>query len=284
MKILITGVNGFLGSHLVRNLLQDYDIIGIKGESVKKDYNCSEFKVYEAFELEKIKENPDVVVLCQASVVSGNSEIENDQLYKGNVLFTEQVVNKFSMSRFVYISTVSVHSQIRDTITEKSIVSPSNEYSISKLWAEKIVLQNHDSVIIRFPSLYGIRMKENTLIPNYINQALKNGEIEVFGKGIRRQNYLNISDAISIIRKAIRLDKFNKEIFLGTYVKEFSNIEIANLIKEETGAKITHVGEDNSPSVKYDNRFTRKRLNWEPIIRMSDGLIEYIKWKKEPLL
>lgn len=272
--IAVTGVGGFLGAQLALSFASD-SVIGISTSVVAKN-----FRVYGFDAPDQISENPEVVIHCHAAVASGQTVLDAQTLYDGNVASTQKIADRFPNAKHIFISTVSVYGNNCDTITENTIVAPLSDYAKSKLEAEKIISQLEKSAIIRLSSLYGNGMKENTLIPNYTNQALKNQQIEVWGTGERRQNYIHASDVIALIHKVIAEEDWRPEIYLGTSDREHTNLEIARLIAAETGASITHKNTDASLSVKYDNRFTQNTLNWHPEINIENGIKSYLEWKK----
>ncbi|KAF2081145.1 NAD-dependent epimerase/dehydratase family protein [Flavobacterium sharifuzzamanii] len=275
MKILITGIKGFLGSNLV-NKLNDFSIVGL---GTKDDFSNS-IPVFG--HLDDIDNNIDVVILCHAAVASGKVVLSNDKLYEVNISLTEKIINKFKNSHIIYISSTSVYHLNGEIQNEKSIVSPQSSYALSKFWAEKIVSNHERNTILRISSLFGIGMKENTLIPNYINQALQNGIIEVWGNGGRVQNYIHVEDVVTYIKLIIKnREKLNGEVLLGVSEEHYSNLDIANIVADYLKAKIQFIKEDNSISFKYNNTYTRDLLNWTSESNIETSLQRYIEWKKK---
>ena len=276
-RILITGIKGFLGSKLV-NSLHDYELFGLG----TKDEFFGGIQVFSSGNLQVLDLKIDVVVICHAAVVSGNTVVSNDVLYEVNVSLTEKIVNKFSNAYIIYVSTTSVYEINRDMLTEHSNVCPQSNYGLSKLWAERIVLLNKKASVLRISSMFGIEMKENTLIPNYVNQALKDKEILVWGTGERLQNYIHVDDVAKYINLMIEAkDKVSGQIILGVSLREYSNLEIATMISKITKAKIKFVNQDNSKSLAYNNEFSTTLLNWEPNIGIEERLQKYIEWKQK---
>lgn len=277
MKILITGIKGFLGINLIERL-DKHEVFGLG----TKEETIGKIQVFNSNELDKLDQDFDLVIICHAAVESGTTTLSNENLFNVNVSLTERIIYKFKNAFIIYISTTSVYDFNFDFITETSNINPQSNYSLSKLWGEKIVLINKKTVILRLSSMYGIGMKENTLIPNYVNQALNSGIIEVWGKGDRLQNYVHVDDVVQYIDLIIQ----NKEnlygkILLGVSKKQYSNLEIANIILNYTKGKIKFVNEDNSKSFCYNNNYTRNLLNWEPQVEIEDRLKKYIEWKKK---
>jgi UDP-glucose 4-epimerase len=277
LKILITGIKGFLGKNLIEKL-DKHEVFGLGTQ----EETIGNIQVFNSNDLDKFDQDFDLVIICHAAVESGTTTLSNESLFNVNVSLTERIIYKFKNAFIIYISTTSVYDFNFDFITETSNINPQSNYSLSKLWGEKIVSINKKTVILRLSSMYGIGMKENTLIPNYVNQALNSGIIEVWGKGDRLQNYVHVDDVVQFIDLIIQ----NKEnlygkILLGVSKKQYSNLEIANIILNYTKGKIKFVNEDNSKSFCYNNNYTRNLLNWESQVEIEDRLKKYIEWKKK---
>jgi len=277
MKILITGIQGFLGSNLIE-VLRDHEIYGL----AKTEDFAGEIMIYSSKEIEKIDVQPDVIILCHAAVASGVINVSNDTLYHVNVSLTEQIVNKFNKAFIVYVSTCSVYDVTTDVIVEESSIKPQSDYAFSKLWAERIVLKTQMATVLRISSLYGKRMKENTLIPNYVNAALQRNVIEVWGEGTRIQNYIHVFDVSRCIEKIIQNQgKTVNKILLGVADCHYSNFDMAKKIASLTDSEIRFIKEDFSISSKYNNDYTCSLLNWKTEIDLNVELNKYIEWKKQ---
>lgn len=275
MKIMITGISGFLGSHLAGHFAKAHQVCGVSTSVA----SLGNIPVYDYEHLEAA-ERPDVIIHCHAAVASGNTVLDKETLRNGNIYPTQKIIGQFPEAKHIYISSVSVYGQNQETITETTAISPFTAYAQSKYEAEQIIASAPKSAIIRLSSLFGTGMKENTLIPNYVNQALQNGQIEVWGTGERMQNYFHVSDAAALIDAMIQKNTWNQPVYLGVSEKEYSNIEIARTIAIATGARIVHLNDDTSVSVHYDNTFTRKNLNWHPEMQTTEAIKAYIQWKK----
>lgn len=277
MTILITGIYGFLGSRLAEKLVEKHRVIGLYNENTKPLE-----KIIIAYkDMEQIDIVPDVIVMCHAAISSGNHKEKTDVLFNANAAYTEKIINKFPNSKLIYISTVSIFANNGNDITENSADQPQSSYAQSKLAGEKLVKKGTSNYVVRLSSLYGKGMKENTLIPNYCNQALQGRSISIWGNGGRYQNYIYIEDAISLIERAIECNERIDFPLLGVDSKEYANKEVAAIIADLTGAEITYSGEDNSLSVHYNNELTRNILNWGTDTSLAHGLKKYIEWKEK---
>ncbi len=277
MKILITGIAGFLGKNLIKTLNQ-HQLFGLDIQEGIID----DVPVFSANDLEKIDIQFDVLIICHAAVASGTTILSNDILYNVNVSLTEKIVAKFKDAFVIYISTASIYDVNISLIQENSNINPQTNYAISKLWSERIVLANAKSLIIRLSSLYGNGMKENTIIPNYVNQALSRGKIEVWGKGERMQNYIHVDEACEYVKLAIEnFEKIQGKTLLVVSKKEYSNNELAQIIADETKAEIAYSNNDTSKSLRYNNHVTSELLGFKSQLSFESQIQEYIKWKKE---
>lgn len=278
MKIIITGVYGFLGYHLAKKLSKSHTVIGFYHSNKKKGDNIN-MTVFNDLELLTII--PDVIIMCHAAVSSGIHTISNKKLFETNVSFTQELYTKYPNVKIIYISSVSIFGLNQELLSETSLDCPVSTYAISKLWAEKIILQNKNNFIIRLSSLYGDEMKENTLIPNYCNQAFNNQRIDVWGDGTRKQNYIHIDDALNLIEKVISFNGIINFPILGVSNMEYSNLEIAEIIKKKYNAKINFINEDKVLSFRYNNQLTQNIFNWQSEIQIETGIEKYIEWKKK---
>ncbi len=276
--ILITGIKGFLASNLITLLEKDYVLYGIG----KKAEFQSNLQIFSSEEIEKIEIVPDFIIVCHAAVSSGQTLLDNETLFDVNVRITEQIVTKFSNSKIIYISTVSIYDVTSNLISENSNNNPQSEYAISKLWAEKVVFKSSNAVSLRLSSLFGIGMKENTILPIYVNQAITNGKIEVWRDGKRKQNYIYVLDACEYIRTIIdKFDIVKGKVLLGVNNKEFSNLELAEIITEFTKAEILFKNEDKAISFQYNNDLTCQLLDFIPSSDFKIELQNYIIWKQK---
>jgi UDP-glucose 4-epimerase len=277
-KIIITGINGFLGNRLKELLKEEFELFGI---DILESHE-GDIKVFASNDLADITIDPDYIILCHAAVSSGTISLEADLLYSVNVKLTDEIITKFSNTKIIFISTASIYSLDNEIINETTLNSPTNDYSISKYWAEKMVLKTKRATIIRLSSLFGINMKENTIIPNYVNQALKNNEIEVWGEGLRRQNYIFVDDVCMMIKNIIiNHQKVVNEILLAVSNIEYSNLELAKIIANKTKATIKFVNEDYSKSLIYNNKKTQNLLNWRANSDFRQEIVKYITWKQK---
>ena len=278
MKILVTGVYGFLGFNLANFLAEKHNVFGLYHKN-KRENLSKNITVFS--DVTQVNVQPDVIVMCHAAVVSGTAVLSENELEAGNVSFTQTILNYFPKAKIIYISTVAVYGNSAQLITETTSENPQSDYAVSKLKAEQLLLKNTNSTIIRFSSLYGNGMKENTIIPIYCQQAIQDKRIVVWGDGSRMQNYIHINDAVKLINKIVENDiKVNFPI-LGVSKKEYSNAQLAEIIGTYTDSEIIFDGIDVSKSVQYDNTISQKAVNWQPEMDLETGIKQFLEWKQK---
>ena len=186
MKILLTGANGFVGSHIVEELISNnHDII----VTIRKSSNLKWIKEYPIqFEycslndlerLSKIVSSVDVIIHCAGVVRALNWE----GYYNTNVIVTQNLVkailkNKSNIKKFIYISSQAAmgpsSTEQPKSLTEKE--NPISYYGKSKLLAEQEVKKLEGQIpytIIRPASVYGPRDKDIFIFFNLVKHHLK---------------------------------------------------------------------------------------------------------------
>ncbi|ESU25969.1 hypothetical protein FLJC2902T_29820 [Flavobacterium limnosediminis JC2902] len=278
MKILVTGVYGFLGFHLANFLAEKHEVFGLYHINKREGLSNA---VCVFSELSQLNIQPDVVVMCHAAVASGTTVLSENELEIGNVSLTREILNYFPKAKFIYISTVAVYGDSEVILTENTKENPQSTYALSKLKAEQLVQKSPLHAIIRFSSLYGNGMKENTIIPIYCKQALHDGKVSVWGDGTRLQNYIHVRDAVSLIHKIIQNTIEVDFPVLGVSNKEYANVKLAELIGAYTDSEIVFEGSDFSKSVQYNNTISQKAVNWHPKTDLETGIKQFLEWRRK---
>ncbi len=276
MNILITGINGFLG----RNLVDSFSNHNVYGFDIDEG-KIEDVHVFASSHLADIDIAFDMIIMCHAAVASGVYTPGTNVLYDVNVKLTESILKKFPESSIIYVSTASIYDSSSNIITEKSKEKPSNNYSLSKLWGEHLVINSRRGAVLRLSSMFGKGMKENTLIPTYVRQALEADEINVWGDGMRLQNYIHVTDAVRYIERIMcDFDNCEGKALLGVAPEEHTNKMVADMIASHCNVTIRSIHEDHSMSLKYNNTWTTSLLKYNPSRDFKNQLIDYIEWKK----
>ena len=309
--VLVAGGAGFIGSHLCGQLLnKGYQVICVDNfiTSNKKNINYllqnPNFKFIE-FDITKdistlnslasLRSGQLSTLNCifhLASPASPNKKSPRSYInfpietLLANSMGTHQLLElakKFS-SKFLFASTSEIYGD--------PAVSPQNEeyfgnvnpngirsvYDEAKRFGEAITMgyvrkYNLDARIIRIFNTYGPKMQvdDGRVVSNFINQAIKNEKITIYGKGLQTRSFCYISDMISGIMKAMFKDGTKGEVINLGNTDERKISELATMIKEMTNSASEIAYED----LPEDDPKERK-----PDISKEDGLkktIEYFK-------
>ena len=217
-KIFITGGCGFIGSHLVEKIFNNfknseiivYDKITYASDTrnliniskskrlkiIKKDIN-------DLKNLERYIKNSDLVINAAAESHVDNSFNLNDDFIMTNVLGTKHILDsckKFNIKKIIHISTDEVYGEIlKSSFRENSPLNPSNPYSASKAAAEMVVNSYTHSyglptIIVRSNNIFGVRQHPEKLISGCCWCIIKNKTFFLHGNGQHKRSFLFVDD------------------------------------------------------------------------------------------
>ena len=277
IKLLIVGVNSFLGQTLADLLAKTFTVTGVYHKNTDNLLTAG-VKYVPADKLSELKDEYKAVFFVSAFVpASASEEHINEKLFKVNIALLEMCLGVFPSARFILASSISVYGQQEAVRNERTASIGVNAYGLSKLWAENLLSAHTSYAIIRIASMYGIGMKKNTFLPGAIASAIKKNKITLFGNGSRKQNYIHVSDVAEMMIAASEIS-FNG-IFLAVDLASRSNLEVASEIKNcLSDVQIDFTGEDNSASVVYDATHTYRELNYQPERKFPAEIKNLIEW------
>ena len=305
--VLITGGAGFIGSHLCRFLLdKGYKVICFDNLLTGRKKNIKPllknknfvFKKHDITLSIKIKERLDYV-LHFASPASPVFYLNYPiKTLKVNSLGTHNAlgITKTKKAVFLLASTSEVygdplvHPQPENYWGNVNCLGPRGVYDESKRFAEAITMAYHKKhklnvKICRIFNTYGpmMRSDDGRVIPNFIEQALANKKITIYGKGTQTRSFCYVDDLVKGIYKFL-LSKQTGPINLGSPF-EMNMLELAKMIIELTNSKSKlcyKVLPEDDPKVRRPNiSLAKKHLKWQPKIKVKDGLMKTITWFKE---
>ena len=308
-RTLITGGAGFLGSHLCDCLLErgheilcmDNFITGSRGNigHIKNNRFCLiEHNITQYIEVE----GPLDYILHFASPASPIDYLEFPiQTLKVGSLGTHNALGlaREKKAKFLLASTSEVygdplvHPQEETYWGNVNPIGPRGVYDETKRFAEAITMAYHrihgiDVKIARIFNTYGPRMRINDgrAIPNFLKQALTGKNLTVYGDGTQTRSFCYVSDLVKGIYQLLISD-LNKPVNIGSST-EMTIQQMAGKILKICGgtqSKIiyTPLPEDD-PKVRQPNiSKAKKRLKWEPHVKLDEGLKTTMEYFKEQL-
>jgi len=252
-KVLVIGGAGYIGSVLVRMLLEKgyhvkvmdnllYDDEGIRDLYERKNFEFFKGDITNISDVVEAMKDVDAVVHLAAIVGDPASRLKPKETLEINYFSTKMLgeVAKFlGISKFVFASTCSVYGFRRELCTEETEPNPLSLYAETKLMSEKALLELGGNgfcpVILRFATAYGLspRMRFDLVVNLLIAKAIVDKEITVFGEGRQYRPFVHIRDISRAIIKVLEApqEKVCGEIFnVGSDGQNMSIRELAERI------------------------------------------------------
>jgi UDP-glucuronate decarboxylase len=306
MRILLTGVAGFLGSHLLKKLLNlDHKLIGIDDlssgfrENIKNLESNPNFTFVRHDIRKPINVEVDAILnfACPASPVAYQKDpvrtIETNFLGMINLLH----LAKETGAMVIQASTSEIYGDPKESPQQEEYWGNVNPigirscYDEGKRAAETLCFDykrqyDLDTRVLRIFNTYGPNMSQSDgrVVSNFIVQALKNDPISIHGTGDQSRSFCYVSDLVDGIYKLLTLSTpIQTPINLGN-PNEFTVLELAKSIIEITGSKseiiYKHLPQDDPKQRKPDISKAKKLLGWQPEIQLQEGLEKTVHYFK----
>lgn len=282
-SVLITGVNGLIGSAIAEHLVGNYKVIGTSIEDSNLtglDFKYIKSDITDKATLEQLPEKIDVVVHCAAIISLDNF---SNLLLNANCLGVQNVAGYAlgaGCERLVYFSSLPIIGKPSIIpITEEHPINPPTVYHVTKYFGEQVLqlLMGEEKVVIfRIPSPIGLKTAPNKIVPVFIKNAMENVDYTLLGQGKRIQNYIDVRDIARAVECAIIKRAFG--VFNIASEKSYSNKELAELCIELFGSKssIHFKGIDKEEDYQWvvSTRKAHEVLGFEAQYSLVDSLKE----------
>ncbi len=298
MRVLITGVAGFLGSHLADRFLADgHEVVGLDNFATGSPDNIAHLTGERRFVFHEHNvtnfiyvEGPLDGVLHFASPASPRDYLEMPiQTLKVGSLGTHKALGlaKAKRARFLLASTSEVygdplvHPQPEGYWGNVNPIGPRGVYDEAKRFAEALTMAYHrfhgvDTRIVRIFNTYGPRMRvhDGRVVSNFIVQALKGEPLTLYGDGSQTRSFCYVDDLVDGIVRLFERGG-GEPTNLGN-PDEFTVRQLAEIVVRLTGSGSKIVREplpEDDPKVRQpDIRRARERLGWAPRVDLETGL------------
>ena len=238
-KILITGINGFIGRNVARNLLSfnNYEIIGTA--TGKECFNSNIINYIQAelgnvnyCECFKNIKNIDAIIHIAAKISHDNDDYKLATTNCLGIMQIGKLAKLLNVKQIIYISSIPIIGKpINIPITETHPINPLTVYHASKFFGENCLnLLNPEikTFSLRIPSPIGADMPSNKVFSAFIDKCMKNETITLLGKGGRIQNYIDTYDITEAIKAC--LTNINRSgVYNIASPHSYSNLELAKL-------------------------------------------------------
>lgn len=305
MRVLITGVAGFLGSHLADALIAQGDsVIGVDNFSTGSLENLSHLDCEPRF----IFEQRDI---CEPfdpgrvdyvfNFASPASPVDYARLGVETLMVGStgtrnalEIARRYG-AKFLHASTSEcygdplVHPQTESYWGNVNPIGPRSVYDEAKRFSEALTMaywryHRVDTRLVRIFNTYGPRLQKNDgrVISNFMMQALKGEDLTVYGEGLQTRSFCYVSDEIEGILGLSRSDE-HFPVNVGNPV-EWTIAECARTVLRVTGSssRIAYrpLPEDDPSQRQPDISRARQLFGWEPKVDLETGLnlsLEYFQ-------
>ena len=302
MRVVITGVGGFIGSNLAKAHLDKNDeVFGVDNFSTGKKSNLDGLEGLTLLESD-VNESTGRLP-TQADIVYHFASPASPEKYMAMAMNTMEVntggtlaMLKYSLAaeaRFVFASTSEIYGdplvspQREDYWGNVNPIGPRSVYDEAKRFGETLVahFQRETQVnagIIRIFNTYGPNMDpyDGRVVSNFIRQALRQEPITIYGTGEQTRSFCYIDDLIRGI-VAMGMSTHSGPINLGN-PKENNLLELAEMVVSILGSQskieFLPLPEDDPQRRNPDITLARTTLEWEPVVSLEQGIAKTANW------
>lgn len=310
MKAVVTGVAGFIGSHLAETLVRDgTDVTGIDRLSDYYDpeikrrnltflTNAERFRFVEAdindAPLEQLLDGADVVYhLAGQAGVRSSWGSEFDTYVRDNVLSTQhllEVAREVRPGRFVYASSSSIYGNAEHFPTaETELPRPLSPYGVTKLAGEHLCRLyatgfEVPTVSVRYFTIFGPRQRPDMAFNKFISAALENREIQVLGDGLQERDFTYVADAVAATVAAAEQGEVGGiyNVAGGNHATVLDVIQVlGELLGKRPRVEMLPAIPGDARKTGGDTSRARERLGYVPRIGLAEGLARQLAAEKE---
>lgn len=306
-RSLVSGGAGFIGSWLCEELLNSgFSVLCVDNLCTGREKNISHLKDNKNFEflmqditkpIENINSNIDLIFHLASPASPPDYQKLAIETLMVNSLGTLNLLKlaQKNKARFLLASTSEVYGDPLEHPQKESYwgnVNPNGErsmYDESKRFSEALTMSycrkyDLDVRIVRIFNTYGPRMRkeDGRVVSNFINQALQNKSLTVYGHGNQTRSFCYVSDMVSGLMKMMFTNDLNGQVINLGNPNEKKVLEIAEIIRRLIGSNSDIVFKDlpkDDPRQRCPNiSKAEKLLGWLPKVSLDEGLKRTIEW------
>ena len=304
-KVLVTGGAGFIGSRLVKRLVNEGANVSVLVQYKEKVNNVRLSPVWDDLEvieadirnsdsLNVVKElAPNIIFHLAAFNHVGRSFTNVQECFDVNAKGTANLIDAYDgYERFVYTSTSEVYGlQEEVPFVETMTPNPSSPYSVTKYAGElyakmKQRINDYPIAVIRPFNVFGPYQTPSAVIPDLIIKALKGERISTTkGEQTREFNYVEntiggfllVGEKKEAIGETINIGS-GEDISIADLVKKIAEFSES---KSELGIGDIEYRPNEIWTMYADSQKARKLLGWEPKVSFDEGLKKTIDWFRD---
>ena len=308
-RVLVTGGEGFIGSHLVERLLGEgahvralvhYNPFGRWGwlQGVATDTEIVAGDVRDGDRVMRAVEGIDVIFHLAALIGIPYSYEAPESYVQTNVVGTYNVLNgarRAGVQRMVQTSTSEVYGTARRVpIDENHPLQPQSPYSASKIGADMLALSFHHSFgvpvsVMRPFNTYGPRQSTRAVIPTVLTQLLAGTDVIRVGATAPTRDFNFVTDTVRAFLAVAESERAVGEVVNVGSGREISVGDLIELLAKLTGRTVEVVSDvdrlrppgSEVERLLCDNTRVREWTGWRPEVPLEEGLGRTAEWIAE---
>ncbi|MBV7506564.1 NAD-dependent epimerase/dehydratase family protein [Bacillus sp. sid0103] len=300
-KVIVTGGAGFIGSHIVEELLlRDFNVTVIDNFSTGRQENIEHLPI-EIYNHDITDPSvidlivslcPDYIIhqAAQVSVAESVKDFLMDE--KINIRGSLHMINaaiKAKVKRFVFASSAAVYGNpVTLPVTIEHLTNPESPYGLTKLSVENYLkmsskLYQLPYSILRYSNVYGPRQDakgEGGVVAIFSSQLTENSTPVIYGDGEQTRDFIYVKDVAAANVKALHA---NENISVHVSSGSFISInELFETMKKAAGSDLSPIYKQDRPGdIRHSilaNEETKTLLSWEPSTNLFEGLQETLQF------
>lgn len=311
-KVLITGVAGFIASHLVEFFLSkgigvvgvdNFDSFYSKKDKLKNLKNFNKHRNFKFYELDicnkaalfNIKEDFIMVIHIAAKAGVRPSILTPTKYIDTNITGTQNILDLMlekNCKNILFASSSSIYGNNKKTPFSESdnVDKPISPYAFTKRANELQIhsyhnLYNIDTICLRFFTVFGPRQRPDLAIRKFIEKIDNNESIDMYGDGYTGRDYTYISDIVSGIYSAYNYLLENEKVYeivnLGNnkpiLLKEMIDT-IYKVLDKEENVKILPMQPGDVLQTCADISKAQRLFNYSPKVSFEEGIKKFTHW------
>jgi nucleoside-diphosphate-sugar epimerase len=308
-SVLVTGADGFIGSHLTRRLVAEGADVHVLTSEVSSVFpqrivdlhgsiTVHEGNLMDRGAMDSIARasRPKYIFHLAAYTHVGKSWQRVDECIQANIQGTVNLLQALAdtgYERFVNTGTSEIYGDIDVPFREDAIVNPISPYSVSKYAAERFCRLFHRAygwpiVLLRPFNAYGPSQSPDRVIPEIIVRGLRKDELAMT-QGVQTREFNYVEDLAEGFILAATTQGVEGEIFNIGGGEEITMREVATTILDLMGnpiePKFGALPERPTEIMRMycDSSKARERLGWAPKHSLRDGIAKTIEWYRQEL-
>ena len=301
MRVLVTGGAGFIGSHIVDELVNQGHTVSVVDDfsegslqNLNPEARLFDVSINDVPALEEAfaEVMPDVVSHHAAQISVRNSMYDPTRDAQVNIIGSLNVLQaavKHDVERFIFASTSVVYAKpSRLPMDEAHPLSPESVYGVSKLSVENFIRLYSDTYgirhkIFRYGNVFGPRQNphgEAGVVAIFAGQFLRGEQPTIFGDGTKTRDYVFVSDvvaaSIAAMDEAGDNDTYN--IARGIGVSDYEMFDaVAAAADSSMQPRYAPVRPGEPQHLSLDPTKAHEILSWRPCVSLSDGIAQVVE-------